>query len=43
MLDNIFQACAGKESCSLSLSAMSFGGDPCPGTTKSLLVDATCA
>ncbi|XP_077213030.1 beta-galactosidase 16-like [Tasmannia lanceolata] len=36
------KACLGKKSCSISLSTSKFGGDPCPGASKALLVDATC-
>ncbi|MQM04345.1 hypothetical protein Taro_037145 [Colocasia esculenta] len=36
------KACLGKGSCSLLVSAKQFGGDPCPGTSKSLLVLASC-
>ncbi|XXG87051.1 hypothetical protein AAC387_Pa11g1837 [Persea americana] len=36
------KACVGKRSCSVSVSAETFGEDPCPGISKALLVDATC-
>ncbi|XP_058089918.1 beta-galactosidase 6-like [Magnolia sinica] len=38
----IEKACLGKRGCSVALSSGNFGGDPCPGTLKSLLVDAKC-
>ncbi|XP_031120445.1 beta-galactosidase 16-like [Ipomoea triloba] len=34
--------CLGKRKCSISVSSRAFGGDPCPGITKSLLVDVQC-
>ncbi|KAJ4951079.1 hypothetical protein NE237_027911 [Protea cynaroides] len=37
------KACLGKTRCSIDLSIKSFGGDPCPGTPKALLVDAECS
>ncbi|KAH7685343.1 Beta-galactosidase protein [Dioscorea alata] len=37
------EACLGKNTCSISVSAMQFGGDPCPETSKSLLVAAICS
>ncbi|CAN0892305.1 Beta-galactosidase 16 [Linum grandiflorum] len=37
------QACIGKEDCTISLSKQNFGGDPCPGIPKVLLVDARCS
>ncbi|CAN1176099.1 Beta-galactosidase 16 [Linum perenne] len=37
------QACVGKKDCTISLSKQNFGGDPCPGITKALLVDARCS
>ncbi|KQK06119.2 beta-galactosidase 7 isoform X2 [Brachypodium distachyon] len=36
------QACIGKRSCSIPVGPGSFGGDPCPGIQKSLLVVAHC-
>ncbi|XP_038709299.1 beta-galactosidase 16-like [Tripterygium wilfordii] len=36
------KACLGKRGCSIALSKQSFGGDPCPGIPKALLVDAQC-
>lgn len=36
------KACLGRRGCSVSVSSGSFGGDPCPGTSKSLLVSASC-
>lgn len=37
----IFQVCIGKRRCSILLSKKRFG-DPCPGISKTLLVDAQC-
>lgn len=37
-----FQACIGKRGCSIPVSPARFGGDPCPGIQKSLLVVANC-
>ncbi|KAL5704440.1 hypothetical protein ACHQM5_022873 [Ranunculus cassubicifolius] len=34
--------CLGKSHCSITQSSRSFGGDPCPGVSKTLLVDAQC-
>lgn len=36
------QACIGKRRCSIPVSPARFGGDPCPGIKKSLLVVANC-
>ncbi|XP_065880774.1 beta-galactosidase 16-like [Euphorbia lathyris] len=36
------KACIGKEKCSIPQSYQFFGGDPCPGFRKALLVDAKC-
>lgn len=36
------RACVGKNKCSIPLRNDRFGGDPCPGISKSLLVDALC-
>ncbi|XP_023734592.1 beta-galactosidase 6 [Lactuca sativa] len=36
------RACLGKRQCSISHTVETFGGDPCPGTPKTLLVDARC-
>ncbi|KAF8411754.1 hypothetical protein HHK36_004312 [Tetracentron sinense] len=36
------KACLGKALCSIPKSTKNFGGDPCPGTAKALLVDAQC-
>lgn len=38
----IYKACVGKNKCSIPLRNDRFGGDPCPGISKSLLVDALC-
>ncbi|KAJ0959700.1 hypothetical protein J5N97_000644 [Dioscorea zingiberensis] len=37
------EVCLGKRRCSISVSVSRFGGDPCPGTSKSLLVAASCS
>nr|CAD1818145.1 unnamed protein product [Ananas comosus var. bracteatus] len=37
------KACVGKFSCSISVTSSMFGGDPCPGTEKSLFVVASCS
>ncbi|KAK6938378.1 D-galactoside/L-rhamnose binding SUEL lectin domain [Dillenia turbinata] len=37
------KACLGKRFCSIAQSRQYFGGDPCPGLHKSLLVDAQCS
>ena len=34
--------CSGQETCSVKASSDTFGADPCPGTTKYLLVHYTC-
>ncbi|KAL6317789.1 hypothetical protein AAG906_030543 [Vitis piasezkii] len=39
---NVEKACLGKGMCSVPLSYKRFGGDPCPGTPKALLVDVQC-
>ncbi|KAI3767610.1 hypothetical protein L2E82_17866 [Cichorium intybus] len=36
------KACLGKRQCWISHTIETFGGDPCPGTPKTLLVDARC-
>lgn len=36
------KACLGKTKCSIPQSYQIFGGDPCPGIPKALLVDAQC-
>ncbi|XP_057975220.1 beta-galactosidase 16-like [Malania oleifera] len=36
------KACLGKTICSIPLSNQRFGGDPCPGIPKALIVDAQC-
>ncbi|GJR29589.1 beta-galactosidase 16 [Tanacetum coccineum] len=36
------KACLGKSQCSIAHTTENFGGDPCPGTLKTLLVDARC-
>ncbi|TVU19482.1 hypothetical protein EJB05_35633 [Eragrostis curvula] len=36
------QACIGKSGCSIPVTPAKFGGDPCPGIQKSLLVVASC-
>lgn len=36
------QACLGKRKCTVPQSYKIFGGDPCPGMPKTLLVDAQC-
>ena len=36
-------ACVGQHACSVTASNMAFGGDPCPGTSKSLTVVALCS
>ncbi|KAJ3671146.1 hypothetical protein LUZ60_008572 [Juncus effusus] len=41
---NAFQKnCVGQQFCSVNVSPKVFGGDPCPGTMKSVAVEATCA
>ncbi|KAK6939902.1 D-galactoside/L-rhamnose binding SUEL lectin domain [Dillenia turbinata] len=37
------KACLGNRFCSIVQSSQYFGGDPCPGLHKSLLVDAECS
>ncbi|XP_020261943.1 beta-galactosidase 7-like [Asparagus officinalis] len=39
----IEEVCIGKRRCTVPLSAGRFGGDPCPGTSKSLIVVANCS
>ncbi|XP_011003430.1 PREDICTED: beta-galactosidase 16-like [Populus euphratica] len=39
---NVEKACIGKRSCSIPQSNHFFGGDPCPGIPKVLLVEAKC-
>ncbi|KAL7155850.1 hypothetical protein ABFS83_03G103500 [Erythranthe nasuta] len=36
------KACLGKKKCSVPWSNKRFGGDPCPGTRKDLLIEAQC-
>ncbi|XWS23704.1 hypothetical protein CRYUN_Cryun28dG0037900 [Craigia yunnanensis] len=36
------KACLGKKKCSIGLSDQHFGGEPCPGIPKTLLIDAHC-
>ncbi|XP_034586051.1 beta-galactosidase 7 isoform X2 [Setaria viridis] len=36
------QACLGKSGCSIPVTTDKFGGDPCPGIQKSLVVVASC-
>ncbi|KAI3758607.1 hypothetical protein L6452_06174 [Arctium lappa] len=36
------KACLGRRECLISHTTENFGGDPCPGTLKTLLVDAKC-
>ncbi|KAH0777747.1 hypothetical protein KY290_009158 [Solanum tuberosum] len=36
------KACLGKSKCTIAHSSKKFGGDPCPGISKSLLVDVQC-
>ncbi|XP_071713832.1 beta-galactosidase 16 [Rutidosis leptorrhynchoides] len=36
------KACLGKRQCSIPHTTENFGDDPCPGTPKTLLVDARC-
>ncbi|KAJ1687875.1 hypothetical protein LUZ63_019265 [Rhynchospora breviuscula] len=40
--DPFQQNCVGKQSCAMNVTAAIFGGDPCPGTLKSIAVEATC-
>ncbi|XP_027919417.1 beta-galactosidase-like isoform X2 [Vigna unguiculata] len=35
--------CIGKQSCSVTVAAEVFGGDPCPGTAKKLSLEALCS
>ncbi|KOM29611.1 hypothetical protein LR48_Vigan728s003400 [Vigna angularis] len=35
--------CIGKQSCSVTVAAEVFGGDPCPGTPKKLSLEALCS
>lgn len=42
-LDIVKKACQGKRRCTIPLSRDVFRDDPCPGTTKSLLVEALCS
>lgn len=37
------QACIGRTTCTIPVLSTTFGGDPCPGVHKALLVDAECA
>ncbi|XVF39293.1 hypothetical protein PTKIN_Ptkin01aG0023100 [Pterospermum kingtungense] len=41
-LPTVEKACLGKRICSIPVWNQKFGDDPCPGTPKSLLVDALC-
>ena len=36
------QKCVGKQSCSVTVAAEVFGGDPCPDSSKKLSVEAVC-
>jgi len=39
-----FQACLGKQQCSIAVTSPTFGNDdPCPAMTKSLAVQAQCS
>ncbi|KAF9680474.1 hypothetical protein SADUNF_Sadunf06G0124800 [Salix dunnii] len=40
---NPFQNCVGKQSCSVTVVAEVFGGDPCPDSAKKLSVEAVCS
>ncbi|GMJ07349.1 beta galactosidase 1, beta-galactosidase 1 [Hibiscus trionum] len=41
---NAFQKnCIGRQSCSVTVAPEVFGGDPCPGRTKKLSVEAACS
>jgi len=37
------KVCLGQRECFMDVSSETFGGDPCPGTMKSLAVEATCS
>lgn len=39
----LLQNCIGKQSCSVAVAPEVFGGDPCPGSTKKLSVEAVCS
>ncbi|KAF5941912.1 hypothetical protein HYC85_019554 [Camellia sinensis] len=41
-LSVVSQACQGRNSCSVGISNAVFGGDPCHGTVKTLVVEAKC-
>ncbi|KAG0488052.1 hypothetical protein HPP92_006601 [Vanilla planifolia] len=36
------RSCLGRNGCSIPVSTTTFGGDPCPNTSKSLLLSANC-
>lgn len=36
------QKCIGEQSCAVIVVPEVFGGDPCPGTMKSVAVEAIC-
>ncbi|KAJ7965525.1 Beta-galactosidase [Quillaja saponaria] len=38
----VTKACLGKSKCSIPVTSKIFGGDPCPGLPKALLVEAQC-
>lgn len=38
----LFQACQGRNNCSIGVSNKVFGGDPCRGVVKTLAVEAKC-
>ncbi|KAL0904016.1 hypothetical protein M5K25_026085 [Dendrobium thyrsiflorum] len=41
--DGLLPNCLGQQACSVVADSEVFGGDPCPGTTKKLSVEAVCA
>ncbi|XP_028947706.2 beta-galactosidase 9 isoform X2 [Malus domestica] len=41
-LSIVSKSCLGKNSCSVEISNISFGGDPCRGVVKTLAVEARC-
>ncbi|CAA0838630.1 Beta-galactosidase 9 [Striga hermonthica] len=42
-LEVVYQACVGRQSCSIIISNNAFGGDPCRGIVKTLSVEMKCS
>lgn len=42
-MEVVKRLCLGKHSCKVNATNAMFGGDPCPGRKKSLVIEATCS